>query len=77
MDAHPRAPVPRYAFSLDEAARSISISRRALYDLIGTGAIRTVKLGARRVVPAAELERLLRPQEQQACVAAVTTEVPQ
>jgi excisionase family DNA binding protein len=64
MDAHTYAPVPRYAYSLDEAARSISLSRRALYDLIVAGRVRTVKLGQRRVVPAAELERLLRPQEQ-------------
>jgi hypothetical protein len=30
MDAYTRAPVPRYAYSLDEAAHSISISRRVV-----------------------------------------------
>jgi len=55
--------IPRHAFSIDEAARSISLSRRALYKLIGSGVLKTVKLGRRRVVPSTELERLCRPQE--------------
>jgi hypothetical protein len=57
MDAHTYAPVPRYAYSLDEAARSISLSRRALYNLVVAGTVRTVKLGTRRVAPATELAR--------------------
>jgi len=63
MDAQSFMAAPRYAYSLDDAARSISISRRALYNLIDADTVRTVKLGTRRVVPATELERLLRPQE--------------
>jgi excisionase family DNA binding protein len=50
--------IPRHAYSLEEAARSISLSRRALYNLIEAGALRTVKLGRRRIVPRDELERL-------------------
>lgn len=55
--------VPRYAFSIDEAARSISLSRRALYTLFESGTLKTVKVGRRRLVPRAELERLCHPEE--------------
>jgi excisionase family DNA binding protein len=61
-----QADVPRHAYSLDEAARSISLSRRALYRLIDSGELKTIKLGSRRVVPRDELERLCRPQEHKA-----------
>jgi excisionase family DNA binding protein len=57
MDAHTDT-VPRHAYSIAEAARSISLSRRALYQLIEAGALRTVKLGRRRLVPREELERI-------------------
>jgi excisionase family DNA binding protein len=55
--------VPRHAFSIDEAARSMSLSRRALYNLIDSGALRMIKVGRRRLVPSSELERLCRPEE--------------
>ena len=58
MDAHTDT-AARYAYSLDEAARSISLSRRTLYQLIDAGMLRTVKLGRRRLVPREELERLV------------------
>lgn len=61
MDAQPDT--LRHAYSLDEAARSISLSRRALYNLIDSGELRTIKLGRRRLVPRDELERLCRPAE--------------
>lgn len=54
----PTDPPPRLAYSLDEAARSISLSRRGLYQLIEAGELRTVKVGRRRLVPVSELERL-------------------
>jgi excisionase family DNA binding protein len=53
--------VPRAAYSLDEAAQSLGLSRRTLYQLMDAGRLSTVKLGKRRLVPAQELERLLRP----------------
>jgi len=64
MDALPNA-LTRYAYSLDEAAESISLSRRSLYHLIESGELRTVKLGRRRLVPRSELERLCQPAEEQ------------
>ena len=41
----------------------LGISRRGLYRLIEDGTLRTVTLGRRRLVPARELERLVRPAE--------------
>lgn len=58
---HAIQPSDRYAYSISEAARAISLSRRMLYNLIDTGALRTVKLGRRRLVPRSELERLCSP----------------
>jgi excisionase family DNA binding protein len=63
MDAHTDKP-PRIAYSLDEAARSISISRRTLYKLMAAGSLPTTKLGARRVVTREALERLFAGQGQ-------------
>ena len=62
MNAQPNIP-PRTAYSLDEVARSLGLSRRTLYTLMRDGTLCTVKFGKRRLVPATELERLLRPQE--------------
>ena len=53
--------MPRVAYSLDEVAASLGLSRRSLYGLMAAGRLSTVKLGKRRLVPAAELERLVRP----------------
>ncbi|MCH8117979.1 MAG: helix-turn-helix domain-containing protein [Proteobacteria bacterium] len=49
---------PPLAYSVVESCRLLSISRRHFYGLLAEGKIRTVKLGARRVVPRAEVERL-------------------
>jgi excisionase family DNA binding protein len=49
----------RLAYSVDEASRLLSISRRHLYDLIAAGTIRSTKLGARRLVSHSELLRLV------------------
>lgn len=54
--------VPRAAYSLNEAAASLGLSRRTLYGLMDSGKLATVKLGKRRLVPAQELARLVRPE---------------
>lgn len=53
------SPSRKLAYSLDEASHQLSISRRHLYDLLNEGKVRSSKLGARRVIPHSELERLL------------------
>jgi excisionase family DNA binding protein len=47
------------AFSVDEAARSLSLSRTSLYELLDSGRIRSVKVGSRRLVPTAALDEFL------------------
>ena len=55
--------LPRTAYSLDEVAQSLGLSRSTLYSEMAAGRLQTVKLGRRRLVPARELERLVRPEE--------------
>lgn len=56
--AHPDT-LPRGAYSVDEAARALGISRRTAFRHVASGALCTTKLGRRRLVLASELERLL------------------
>ena len=45
--------------SMVEAARQLSISKTGIYRLLDRGEIQTVRIGHRRIVPAAEIDRLL------------------
>lgn len=49
----------RLAYSIDEAAEALGIGRTLMYELVGAGEIRTVKVRTRRLVRRDELERLL------------------
>lgn len=51
--------VPRHAYSLNEAAQSLGLSRRTIYTLADRGKLSLIKVGKRRLVPATELERLV------------------
>ncbi len=53
------ADAPRLAYGINECCIALGISRPTMYDLIRAGRIRTVMISRRRVVPIAELERLL------------------
>ena len=50
--------MPRLAYSIAEAAAVTSLSRATLYRLISSGKLRTVTVGARRLIPATEIQRL-------------------
>lgn len=52
-------PAEQLAYGPDDAARLCSIGRSTLYRLIQSGEIRTVKVGARTLIPASELRRFL------------------
>lgn len=43
-------------YRVDEAAESLRISRTAIYELIRSGTLRSVKVGRRRLVPLSELK---------------------
>jgi excisionase family DNA binding protein len=49
----------KLAYSIKEACAATSIGRTALYSLIGDGTIETRKIGKRRLIPAASLQRLV------------------
>jgi excisionase family DNA binding protein len=46
-------------YDVDEAAEALRLSRSALYELIGSGRLRTVKSGRRRLVPVSALSEYL------------------
>lgn len=53
----------RLAYPIDETAALLGVSRRTVYELISRGELRPVRIGARQRIPAAELQRITRPQE--------------
>ena len=50
-----RRSVPAVLYDVDEAAEALRLSRSALYELICSGQLRSVKAGRRRLVPVAAL----------------------
>jgi excisionase family DNA binding protein len=52
-------PLPRSAYSVAEVAQSLGLSTDAVYALLDKGDIPSVRLGTRRVIPAAAFERWL------------------
>jgi excisionase family DNA binding protein len=50
---------PVLAISVEEAARRLGIARSTAYPYVRTGALPSIRLGARLLVPTAALERLL------------------
>ena len=54
--------------SVPEAAGRLSIGRAALYDLIRTNRLRTVKIGRRRLVPVAALAEAIALLEEETAV---------
>lgn len=48
-----------YARPVNDAARSIGISRAGIYRLIGAKQLRTIKVGHRTLVPESELRRFV------------------
>lgn len=51
MKDKPRPNIPAVLYRVDEAADAMRLSRTAIYELIRSGQLRTVKLGRRRLVP--------------------------
>lgn len=49
----------RLAYSVDEACQALGIGRVLMYELINTGRVHSVKVGARRLIPASALVEFL------------------
>lgn len=45
----------KLAYSVEEACKALGISRALVYELISTGRIHSIKVGARRLIPASAL----------------------
>jgi excisionase family DNA binding protein len=43
-------------YSVAEAAALLSVGRTTIYELIGSGSLRTIKIGSRRLVARRDLE---------------------
>ncbi|MGD0123482.1 MAG: helix-turn-helix domain-containing protein [Candidatus Limnocylindrales bacterium] len=57
--AAPAVEQPIELLSVEEAARRLGgIARSTLYQLMGTGAVRSVEVGGRRFVPSSEVEAI-------------------
>jgi excisionase family DNA binding protein len=52
------AGAPIQLLSVPEAARRLAISRSSAYVALGSGRLRSVKVGGRRLVPSSEVSRL-------------------
>jgi excisionase family DNA binding protein len=52
-------PDSRLAYSIPDASRLLSISRRHVYQLLSERKLKSIKLGSRRLIPRSELERLV------------------
>ena len=50
---------PRLAFSPEEAAELLGISRELLFDLLRTGQLKSVKAGRRRLISRANIDAFL------------------
>jgi excisionase family DNA binding protein len=55
----PRTSVPKLAYTPHEAAEALGISRNLLYQLIGSGQLRSIKAGSRRLIPASAINEFL------------------
>lgn len=51
--------IPKRAYTMNEAAVTLGIRHTLLYTLVRQGAIASIKIGGRRVIPAAVLDAYL------------------
>jgi excisionase family DNA binding protein len=54
-----RAVLDVRAISVEDGARAIGIGRTALYELINSGQIATLRIGRRRLIPIVEIDKFL------------------
>lgn len=60
---------PRLAYGVSELAGLIGVSKKAVYDRVKSGEIRSGRLGKKILIPAEEVERLLDSESDQEGVA--------
>jgi excisionase family DNA binding protein len=58
LDRDMREPSPDRLYGIAEAAKMMGIGRSALYSAIAAGTVRSVKVGRRRLIPAASIREV-------------------
>jgi excisionase family DNA binding protein len=56
VNAHTVRELPKLLLTVEEAAETLTIGRTTMFALIKDGSVRSVRIGARRLVPFASLE---------------------
>ena len=56
----PPARVPGSPWSIQDAAEFLHVSKRHIHRLLDAGKVRSLRLGRRRLIPDAEVQRLAR-----------------
>lgn len=51
--------IPKIAYSVDQAARALSIGRTKVFELLKAGQLRSIKIGSRTIIPAEGLQAML------------------
>ncbi len=59
---HDHDTVAPLAYTAEQAARALNISRSSIYNLIAEGSLKATMIAGRRLIPVAELQALLRAQ---------------
>ena len=49
----------KISLSITEAAKAIGVSRTSIYELINAGKIKSIKIGARRLVPVKNIHEFI------------------
>lgn len=52
-------PAPATVLTVDEAADRLKVSRSLIYSQLRSGELRSIRLGRRRLIPAAEVDRII------------------
>jgi excisionase family DNA binding protein len=59
MQANKQTDVERRAYRINDFCRAFGLGRTKVYELIGSGKLKTVTIGGRRLVPSDAAEALL------------------
>lgn len=58
-------PNDQITYGIDDAHKQLGITRSALYQLLGTGEIASIKVGRRRLITRRSLEQFIAKQERE------------
>lgn len=62
----PLEPVPRLLLTVEQAAEALGVGRDAVYDLINSGELTSIRIGSRRLISVEALRRFIEKREAEA-----------